>query len=146
MAKKQSNQRIEIYDTTLRDGAQMEGVAFSLEDKLLIARKLDELGVDYIEGGYPLSNQKDIAFFREIRKLGLKHSRVAAFGMTRKKGVKAEDDVGMIALQKSLAPVITIVANLVVIVYVINPQRLNLLSDLGLSPGLTPLPQLIGLP
>jgi len=110
MAEQKSNGRIEIYDTTLRDGMQMEGIAFSLEDKLLIAKKLDELGVDYIEGGYPLSNQKDISFFREIRKAKLKNSRVTAFGMTRKKGVRAADDAGMIALQKSLAPTITLVA------------------------------------
>lgn len=111
MSKKaKSAKRIEIYDTTLRDGTQMEGIAFSLEDKLLIAAKLDELGVDYIEGGYPLSNAKDIAFFKEVRKLKLKHSRICAFGMTRKKGGKAAEDAGMIALQKSLAPVVTLVA------------------------------------
>jgi len=77
--------KIEIYDTTLRDGAQAEGIAFSLEDKLLIAAKLDELGVDYIEGGYPLSNAKDEAFFKEVRKLELTNSKIVAFGMTRKK-------------------------------------------------------------
>jgi len=107
---KPAGKRIEIYDTTLRDGTQMEGIAFSLEDKLLIAARLDDLGVDYIEAGFPLSNAKDIAFFKEIRKRKLKHSRICAFGMTRKKGVKAENDAGMIALHKSLAPVITLVA------------------------------------
>ncbi len=102
--------RIEIYDTTLRDGSQAEGVAFSLNDKLMIAEKLDELGVDYIEGGYPLSNEKDVAFFKEIRKRKLKHSRICAFGMTRKKNARPEDDACLIAMQKSMAPVITIVA------------------------------------
>jgi len=104
------SKKIEIYDTTLRDGAQAEGVAFSLEDKLLITAKLDELGVDYVEGGYPLSNAKDEAFFREIRKQKLQSSRVVAFGMTRKKGCSASEDVGLRALQKSLAPVVTLVA------------------------------------
>jgi 2-isopropylmalate synthase len=68
--------RIFIYDTTLRDGSQGEGVNFSLQDKLNITRKLDEMGVDFIEGGYPLSNPKDFEYFREVRKLDLKHARV----------------------------------------------------------------------
>jgi len=104
MAKK-----IEIYDTTLRDGTQAEGISFSLEDKLLITAKLDELGVDYIEGGYPLSNAKDEAYYQQVRKLNLRHSKIAAFGMTRRKGTKPEEDVGLLALQKSRAPVITLV-------------------------------------
>lgn len=107
--KKTTAKKIEIYDTTLRDGMQAQGVAFSLEDKLLIAEKLNELGVDYIEGGYPLSNAKDKAFFKEIRKRNLNHSKIAAFGMTRRKGIKAADDDGLKALQKSLAPVVTLV-------------------------------------
>jgi len=102
--------KIEIYDTTLRDGAQAEGIAFSLEDKLLIAARLDELGVDYIEGGYPLSNAKDEAFFREVRKLKLTNSKIVAFGMTRKKDIAPEDDIGLKSLQKSLAPVVALVA------------------------------------
>lgn len=101
--------RVEIYDTTLRDGAQGEGVFFSLADKIAIAMKLDELKVDYIEGGYPLSNAKDEAFFKEIRKKELKYSRIAAFGMTRRRGVKAEEDTCLLAMQKSLAPVVTLV-------------------------------------
>ncbi|MGH7215342.1 MAG: citramalate synthase, partial [Tepidisphaeraceae bacterium] len=67
--------RIEIYDTTLRDGTQGEGFNLSMQDKLLIAQKLDELGVDYIEGGFPLSNPKDAGFFREVRGLKLKHAK-----------------------------------------------------------------------
>ena len=104
-----ARQRIEIYDTTLRDGTQMEGVSLSLADKLAITQKLDELGVDYIEGGYPLSNAKDVAYFKEARRLDLKHSRICAFGMTRRKGYAAEDDEGMQALFKSQAPVVTLV-------------------------------------
>lgn len=101
--------RIDIYDTTLRDGAQGEGVDFSLQDKLDIAHKLDECGVDFIEGGYPLSNPKDEAFFREMSRTQLKHALVAAFGMTRRRGVTAAEDIGMQALIASQAPVITLV-------------------------------------
>src|SRR5688500_12919833 len=103
------SRRIEVYDTTLRDGTQGEGFNLSLQDKLLIAQKLDELGVDYIEGGYPLSNPKDEAFFRDVRGMNLKHARISAFGMTRKRGVKAEDDVGMRALLAAETPCVTLV-------------------------------------
>ena len=101
--------RIEIYDTTLRDGAQGEGVNFSLEDKLLIARRLDELGFDFIEGGYPLSNPKDAEFFQRLAETPLKNSRVCAFGMTRRKDITAAEDPGMNALLESQASVLTIV-------------------------------------
>lgn len=100
---------VQIYDTTLRDGAQGEGVNFSLQDKVLIARRLDEFGFDFVEGGYPLSNPKDAEFFQRIAREPLKHSRVCAFGMTRRKGVKPADDPGMKSLVESHAPVITIV-------------------------------------
>ena len=102
--------RIEIYDTTLRDGTQGEGFNLSLQDKLMIAQRLDDLGVDYIEGGFPLSNPKDAAFFRDVRGLNLKHAKVSAFGMTRRRGIKAEDDPGMKALLEAETPVVTIVA------------------------------------
>jgi 2-isopropylmalate synthase len=101
--------RIAIYDTTLRDGSQGEGVNFSLQDKLLITRRLDELGVDFIEGGYPLSNPKDFEYFREVRKLPLRHARVAAFGMTRRKNARPEDDTCLKALLDAGSPVVTIV-------------------------------------
>ena len=100
---------IQIYDTTLRDGTQGEGVSLSLEDKLQIAQRLDEIGVDYIEGGYPLSNEKDEQFFQRVQQLNLKHAKVCAFGMTRRRGVEAAADPGMMALHKSGAPVCTIV-------------------------------------
>src|SRR5215207_1283441 len=103
------SRRIEIYDTTLRDGTQGEGFSLSLQDKLLIAQKLDDLGVDYVEGGFPLSNPKDEQFFRDVRTLNLKHAKVSAFGMTRRRGIKAEEDPGMKALLASETPVITIV-------------------------------------
>src|SRR5947209_4345291 len=97
--------RIAIYDTTLRDGSQGEGVNFSLQDKLLITSRLDGLGIDYVEGGYPLSNPKDAAYFRAVRDLDLCQARVTAFGMTRRKGIAAEDDTGMKALVEAATPV-----------------------------------------
>ncbi len=100
---------IEIYDTTLRDGTQGEGVSLSLTDKLNIAERLAEIGIDFIEGGYPLSNEKDVAFFAQVGKRSLGNSKVCAFGMTRRRGVKAEDDPGMLALVKAATPVCTLV-------------------------------------
>ncbi|MCA9264815.1 MAG: citramalate synthase [Planctomycetales bacterium] len=100
---------IQIYDTTLRDGSQGEGVAFSLQDKLLVVQRLDEMGFDFVEGGYPLSNEKDAEFFRRVARMPLKHAKVCAFGMTRRRGVDVADDPGMRALLDSEAPVITIV-------------------------------------
>ena len=100
---------IEIYDTTLRDGSQGEGVNFSLEDKLAIARRLDQAGVDFIEGGYPLSNPKDAQFFARARELGLRHARLCAFGMTRRRGMEAAADPGMKALLEAETPIVTIV-------------------------------------
>lgn len=91
-------ERITIYDTTLRDGMQAEGVSFSLEDKLAIARCLDELGVDYIEGGYAASNPKEMHFFQEVSLLDLKNSRVVAFGSTRRAGSSVSDDTGLNAI------------------------------------------------
>ena len=101
--------RVEIYDTTLRDGTQGEGFNLSLQDKLLIAQRLDDLGVDYIEGGFPLSNPKDAAFFRDIREIPLRNAKISAFGMTRRRGVRAEDDPGMKALLEAETPVVTLV-------------------------------------
>jgi 2-isopropylmalate synthase len=101
--------RIQIYDTTLRDGSQGEGVNFSLQDKLLITQKLDDIGIDFIEGGYPLSNPKDAEYFARVRDLPLKHARICAFGMTRRKGCAPEDDVGMCALRDAQSPIVTIV-------------------------------------
>ena len=100
---------IQIYDTTLRDGSQGEGVSFSLNDKLQIALRLAETGIDFIEGGYPLSNEKDVAFFEQIREHDLGETQVCAFGMTRRRGIKPEDDPGMKALVAAQTPVITVV-------------------------------------
>jgi 2-isopropylmalate synthase len=101
--------RIFIYDTTLRDGSQGEGVNFSLQDKLNITLRLDDLGIDFIEGGYPLSNPKDAEYFREVSRLPLRHARIVAFGMTRRKGGRAADDTCITALLEAQTPVITIV-------------------------------------
>ncbi|MGL6194894.1 MAG: citramalate synthase [Thermoguttaceae bacterium] len=101
--------RIQIYDTTLRDGSQAEGIDFSLNDKILLTQRLDSLGFDFVEGGYPASNEKDAAFFKKIKKSKLQCAKVAAFGMTRRKGVRPENDEGLLSLVESGAPVITIV-------------------------------------
>ena len=101
--------RIQIYDTTLRDGAQGEGISFSLPDKLALTHRLDDIGCDYVEGGYPASNEKDSQYFQRVGQLGLKRAKVCAFGMTRRKGGKAETDAGIKALLDSGAAVITLV-------------------------------------
>ena len=101
--------RIAVYDTTLRDGMQAEGVSFSLEDKLAIAKRLDELGVDYIEGGYAASNQKEMQFFQAVSDLGLGHSKVVAFGSTRRADNSAADDVSLNAVLACETPSATIV-------------------------------------
>ncbi len=93
--------KVVLYDTTLRDGSQAEGVSFSLADKLRIAGRLDRLGIHYIEGGWPGSNPKDMAFFREIRKKKLSRARVVAFGSTRKSGCNAENDPNIDGLLKA---------------------------------------------
>ncbi len=87
-----ADKRIKIYDTTLRDGCQSEDVSLAVEDKLRIAERLDDLGVDYIEGGWPGSNPRDAAFFTEVKRLRLRHAKIVAFGSTRRHGVKAAAD------------------------------------------------------
>jgi 2-isopropylmalate synthase len=99
---------VTIYDCTLRDGAQGEGISFSLQDKLRIARKLDEIGIHYIEGGWPGSNPKDEAFFLEARHLGLRRARLAAFSSTCRKGVPAAEDSNLRTLLDAETPVCTI--------------------------------------
>ncbi|MSR78820.1 MAG: citramalate synthase [Candidatus Taylorbacteria bacterium] len=99
---------IEIYDTTLRDGSQGLGINFSVADKLLIAKKLDDFGVQYIEGGWPGSNPKDIEFFKEAQKHTWKNATLAAFGSTRKKNTRVEDDAQVRLLLEADTPVVTI--------------------------------------
>ncbi|HEV2248176.1 MAG TPA: citramalate synthase, partial [Terriglobia bacterium] len=100
--------KIEIYDTTLRDGSQGENISFSLEDKLHIVQKLDELGVDYIEGGWPGSNHKDLELFRRAQDVTLRHAKMAAFGSTRHPRHPADQDPNLNALVEANTPVVTI--------------------------------------
>src|ERR1043165_9318198 len=107
-AERRVTMRVRIYDTTLRDGTQGEGVAFSVEDKLAVARKLDELGIDYIEGGWPGSNVKDAEFFEQARSLHLKDAKLAAFGSTCHARNLPEDDANLNQLIRAQTPVVTI--------------------------------------
>lgn len=103
-----NQERVWLYDTTLRDGAQGARVSFSLPDKLKVAQHLDAFGIDYLEGGWPGSNPKDIAFFEKIKDIPLKHIKVAAFGSTRRANVAAEDDANLKQLVAAKTPVATI--------------------------------------
>jgi len=103
-----SESRVEIYDTTLRDGTQREGISLSCDDKLRIAQRLDTLGVAYIEGGWPGSNPKDVDFFRRARDVAWTTSSVAAFGSTRRANIAPEDDPSLRALIDAQTPVCTI--------------------------------------
>src|SRR3954451_3111508 len=103
---------LHVYDTTLRDGSQREGLSLSVEDKLAVAAHLDDLGVGFIEGGWPGANPKDEAFFRRAAagELTLRHAQLAAFGATRKPGVVSADDPQVRALVYAATPVVTLVA------------------------------------
>lgn len=101
--------KIFLYDTTLRDGTQREGISYSLDDKLKIARKLDEFGIDYIEGGWPGSNPKDVEFFRKAKTLNLQHAKISAFGSTRRKNADVATDPNIQALLDAETPVVTLV-------------------------------------
>ena len=98
-----------IYDTTLRDGCQAEDISFTLEDKLRITEKLEELGVDYVEGGFPGSNPRDEEYFKAVKKLRLKRAKIAAFGMTRKPSSKPSQDLSLKMLLDADTPVVTLV-------------------------------------
>jgi len=100
---------VQLYDTTLRDGAQQEGISLSVEDKLKICQKLDELGIDFIEGGWPGSNPKDTEFFARAQNLRLTHSTLVAFGSTRHANSRAEKDLNLQALLQAKTRVVTIV-------------------------------------
>ena len=100
--------RIFTFDTTLRDGTQGEAVSFTSDDKLLIAQKLDELGIDYIEGGWPGSNLKDKDFFARARELNLKHARLVAFGATRFSKKTVQEDASVQAMIEAATPVVSI--------------------------------------
>ena len=99
---------IHLYDTTLRDGSQGEGVVFSVEDKLLIIKALDQLGIHYIEGGYPGSNPKDVDFFKKAQELELKTSEIVPFGSTYYPKYQPEDDPNLKALLDTVSKTVTI--------------------------------------
>ncbi len=101
--------QVQLYDTTLRDGAQGEGISFSVVDKLHITQKLDELGVHFIEGGWPGSNPKDVEFFEKAQSLTLSHAKLVAFGSTRRAETKTEADANLLALASAGVKVVTIV-------------------------------------
>ena len=103
-----SRERLYLFDTTLRDGAQTNGVDFTLHDKQIIAQMLDDLGIDYVEGGYPGANPTDTEFFATKPKLD--HARFTAFGMTRRPGRSASNDPGLAALLEAKADAICFVA------------------------------------
>jgi 2-isopropylmalate synthase len=109
MQPDQTGRTVEVYDTTLRDGTQGEGISLSVEDKLRVTRLLDELGVAYIEGGWPGSNPKDASYFRDVRTIPLRHARVAAFGMTCRVGGDPAHDANIQALLDAETPVVTVV-------------------------------------
>lgn len=100
--------KIIIYDTTLRDGSQTEGVSYTVADKIKITEKLDELGIHYIEGGWPGSNPKDKEFFEKMKTRKLRSSKLAAFGSTRRANIKASDDTNLNELIASATPTVTI--------------------------------------
>ncbi|MDK2906657.1 MAG: 2-isopropylmalate synthase, partial [Petrotoga sp.] len=99
-----------LFDTTLRDGTQGENVSLTVEDKLKIAKKLDEYGIDYIEGGWPGSNPKDEEFFKKVQSMSFKNSEIVAFSSTKRYGIKAEDDPNILKLVSSGAKIVTIFA------------------------------------
>ena len=102
-----SKEKIHIFDTTLRDGAQTQGVDFSIDDKLKIAKALDDLGVDYIEGGWPGANPTDTEFFQ--KKIELNNSILTAFGMTKRTGRSADNDPGLSSILNSNTPAVCLV-------------------------------------
>ena len=125
---------IKIYDTTLRDGTQGEGVSLSADEKIKIALELDKLGFDYIEGGWPGSNQKDREFFEKVKSIGFKNAKLAAFSMTKRKNVEIEKDSNMIELLKAETPVITIVGkswdkHVDIVLKISHEDNLNMIYD-----------------
>src|ERR1051325_4049983 len=100
---------VELYDTTLRDGSQGEGINFSVADKIRIAERIDTFGIHYIEGGWPGSNPKDIEFFEQAKRKKFRHALLAAFGSTRRKSMPVEKDEQVRLLLGAETPVVTIV-------------------------------------
>ncbi len=125
---------VQLYDTTLRDGAQSEGISFSVVDKLHIARKLDELGIHYIEGGWPGSNPKDAEFYQKAKGLSLKNARIVGFGSTRRRDTKAEKDNNLIVLVEASVKIATLVAKssdlqVIRVLKTTLEENLNMIAD-----------------
>lgn len=128
------SKEIQIYDTTLRDGAQMEGISLSVDDKIKITKLLDELGVDFIEGGWPGANPKDVEFFKKANELNLKNAKLVAFGSTRRANAKASSDVVLNALIQAKTDYITIVGktwdmHVEVALGISKEENLNMIRD-----------------
>src|SRR5438270_3376270 len=126
--------RIELYDTTLRDGMQGEGMSLSAQEKLRVAHRLDQLGIDLIEAGFPASNPKELELFELLAREELAHAQVAAFGMTRRRGGQAEEDAGLRLLADCFAPVCTLVGktsalHLEKVVKVDREENLRMIAD-----------------
>ena len=102
------NNKIELFDTTLRDGTQGERVSFSVEDKIHIAQRLDDFCIDFIEGGWPGSNPRDINFFQSVKSKSFKHSKIVAFGSTRHKSNRVDNDPNLKAMLEAETPAVSI--------------------------------------
>ena len=129
-----SGRPVKIYDTTLRDGMQQEGMSVSVDEKVRIALKLDELGVHFIEGGFPASNPKETAFFARMQEERLGHAELVAFGMTRHRGVGAGDDAGLRVLADAFTPTVAIVGktwglHLVKVLHVSRDENLRMIDE-----------------
>jgi len=126
--------KVELYDTTLRDGSQTEGISYSVNDKLRIAKKLDELGIHYVEGGWPGSNPKDREFFKKMQKVHLKTAKLVAFGSTRRAGIKASQDKNLKEIVASKAKLVTIFGkswdfHVTEVIKTTLDENLNMISD-----------------
>lgn len=126
--------RIAIYDTTLRDGTQRENISLSIADKLRITKMLDDMGIDYIEGGWPGSNPRDAGYFEQVRDLDLKHARITAFGSTRRKQVDPASDANIQAMVEAQTPVVTVVGktsmlHVTEVIRTTPDENLNMITD-----------------
>ncbi len=125
---------VQLYDTTLRDGMQQEGMSLSVEEKVRIALKLDELGIHFIEGGFPASNPKEVEFFARMERERLANAELVAFGMTRRKGLRAEDDPGLQVLADCHQQTVAIVGktwglHLSKVLHVSRDENLHMIED-----------------
>ena len=128
------DQTIQLYDTTLRDGMQQEGMSVSVDEKVRIALRLDELGIHFIEGGFPASNPKEADFFARMERERLRQARLVAFGMTRRKGVRAEDDENLRVLADAAPETVAIVGktwelHLAAVLHVDRDENLRMIAE-----------------